>query len=128
MKPSQLVATLRRIASNIERSKNPDRTLVARDLKKVVAALIETTVEGLVINSVTHNKNSNPMFPSWNISGTYNGQPYVYEVAVEMDGRDADTIHLSGEKIDEDVKGDVDYDWIMSIYETPEYQSMNSGN
>jgi hypothetical protein len=41
MKPSQLVTTLRRIASNIERSENPDRSLVARDLKKVVAILLD---------------------------------------------------------------------------------------
>ena len=37
MKPSQLAIQLRRIASKIEASKNPDRTLVARDLKKVIA-------------------------------------------------------------------------------------------
>jgi hypothetical protein len=39
MKPSQLVATLHRIASDIERSKNPDRNMVARDLKKTIAAI-----------------------------------------------------------------------------------------
>jgi hypothetical protein len=39
MKPSQLATTLRRIASNIERSRNPDRTLVAKDLKRVIVAL-----------------------------------------------------------------------------------------
>ena len=39
MKPFQVAATLRGIASKIEASKNPDRNLVARDLKKVVAAV-----------------------------------------------------------------------------------------
>ena len=39
MKPSQLSVRLRRIASAIDLSKNPSRTLVARDLKKVLAAL-----------------------------------------------------------------------------------------
>jgi hypothetical protein len=45
MKPNQLVIVLRRIASNIERSKNPDRNLVARDLKKVVATLTSYDVK-----------------------------------------------------------------------------------
>jgi hypothetical protein len=45
MKPSQLVLTLFRIASNIERSKNPDRTLVARDLKRVVSLLLNEAVK-----------------------------------------------------------------------------------
>jgi hypothetical protein len=39
MKPSDTSQALLRIASNIQNSKNPDRTLVARDLKKVLAAL-----------------------------------------------------------------------------------------
>jgi len=39
MKPSQLASQLRRIASAIDNSKNPDRTLVARDLKKILSAV-----------------------------------------------------------------------------------------
>jgi len=39
MKPSQLASQLRRIASAIDNSQNPDRTLVARDLKKVLAGI-----------------------------------------------------------------------------------------
>ena len=39
MKPSQLAAKLRQIATTIDNSKQPDRTLVARDLKKVLAAV-----------------------------------------------------------------------------------------
>ena len=39
MKPSQLASQLRRIASKIDSSKSPDRTLVARDLKKVLAVV-----------------------------------------------------------------------------------------
>jgi hypothetical protein len=37
--PSQLVIQLRRIASKIDASKNPDRTLVAKELKRTLAAL-----------------------------------------------------------------------------------------
>jgi len=39
MKPSQLASQLRRIAAAIDKSRNPDRTLVARDLKKVLASV-----------------------------------------------------------------------------------------
>jgi len=39
MKPSQLASQLRRIASAIDSSRNPDRRLVARDLKKVLASV-----------------------------------------------------------------------------------------
>jgi hypothetical protein len=39
VKPSELSKTLRRIAHAIDKSRNPDRTLVARDLKKVIAAI-----------------------------------------------------------------------------------------
>jgi len=39
MKPSQLASQLRRIAAAIDNSKQPDRVLVARDLKKVLAVL-----------------------------------------------------------------------------------------
>jgi hypothetical protein len=39
MKPSQLASQLRRIASAIDNSKKPDRTLVAKELKSVLAAV-----------------------------------------------------------------------------------------
>jgi hypothetical protein len=39
MKPSELSSALRRIATAIDQSKKPDRRLVSRDLKKVLAAV-----------------------------------------------------------------------------------------
>lgn len=39
MKPSQVASTLRRIAMNIETSKNPRRDLVASDLKRILAII-----------------------------------------------------------------------------------------
>jgi len=39
MKPSQLANQLRRIATAIDKSKNPDRKLVARDLKKILFSI-----------------------------------------------------------------------------------------
>ena len=35
MKPTQVVQSLRHIAASIQASKNPDRRLIARDLKKL---------------------------------------------------------------------------------------------
>ena len=46
MKPSQLAGQLRRIASAIDSSRNPDRSLVARDLKKVIAAVTKKATAG----------------------------------------------------------------------------------
>lgn len=43
MKPSEVSSILRRIASAIDKSKNPKRELVARDLKRVLAVLDETS-------------------------------------------------------------------------------------
>lgn len=40
MKPSQVSNLLRRVASTIENSKRPDRNLVAEDLKRLVAILL----------------------------------------------------------------------------------------
>ena len=39
MKPSQVAIALRRIASGIQASMNPDKRLVARDLKKIIAEI-----------------------------------------------------------------------------------------
>jgi hypothetical protein len=39
MEPSELANSLRRIATAIDQSKNPDRKLVEQDLKKVLAAV-----------------------------------------------------------------------------------------
>ena len=47
MKPSQLASQLRRIASAIDNSKSPDRTLVARDLKKILAAVSRVASNGM---------------------------------------------------------------------------------
>jgi len=41
MKPSQLALSLKRIASQIEASKKPNKELVIRDLKKILAAFDE---------------------------------------------------------------------------------------
>ena len=44
MKPTEVSITLRKIASAIDSSKNPDRTLVASDIRKVLAAMDEVAL------------------------------------------------------------------------------------
>ena len=50
MKPSQIADALRRIASRIEKSNNPDRRLVAQDLNKVLAAISGKRVGAIETN------------------------------------------------------------------------------
>jgi hypothetical protein len=45
MKPSVVANSLRRIASALSNSKNPSRKLVARDLKKILAAISSKEME-----------------------------------------------------------------------------------
>jgi len=51
MKPSQLASQLRRIAAAIDKSRNPDRNLVARDLKKVIAAVDGASAGSIIIHT-----------------------------------------------------------------------------
>jgi hypothetical protein len=44
VKPSELANSLRRIATAIDASKKPDRRLVARDLKKIIASVNPSVV------------------------------------------------------------------------------------
>jgi hypothetical protein len=48
MNPSQLSRSLRLIASKIDRSKRPDRALVSRDLRRVLANMSNSTIYRLV--------------------------------------------------------------------------------
>jgi len=45
MKPSDLSKTLRQIAAKIDASKRPDRILVSRDLKRILAAMTRTATD-----------------------------------------------------------------------------------
>ena len=73
MKPSQLASQLRRIASKIDASSNPDRALVARDLKKILAAVgpaysgySENQIVNEIIRSVNHLKGSDDLLSTAN--------------------------------------------------------------
>jgi hypothetical protein len=73
MKPSQLASQLRRIASKIDASSNPDRALVARDLKKILAAVgpaysgySESQIVNEIIRSVNHLKGSDDLLSTAN--------------------------------------------------------------
>jgi len=58
MKPSQLAIQLRRIASAIDSSRNPSRSLVARDLKRILAAVDDATGSSKTVE--TSNSPSGP--------------------------------------------------------------------
>ena len=60
MKPSQVAVVLRRIASKIQASKNPDKNLVAKDLKKIISALqMESNIDWSAIENELNNELNN---------------------------------------------------------------------
>jgi hypothetical protein len=65
MKPSQLASQLHRIASKIEASKNPDRTLVARDLKQILAAVAEPAKPAKLISIQLETSHHNSSGVAW---------------------------------------------------------------
>jgi len=81
MKPSQLANKLRHIASKIDSSKNPDRTLVARDLKKVLAAVSPgaNTLRAIIENEEIVG-----------IEADFNGKKYVLDYPCDDDGDDTE--------------------------------------
>ena len=79
MKPSQLASQLRRIASKIDASKNPDRTLVAKDLKKVLAAVSSGTG---ALRAIIENEEI------VGIEADFNGKKYVLDYPCDDDGDD----------------------------------------
>lgn len=77
MKPSELATALRRIATRIDNSKRPDRGLVARDLKRVLAAVAapenntysgysESQIVNEIIRSINHLKGSDELLSTAN--------------------------------------------------------------
>jgi len=59
MKPSQVAIALRRIASAIQASKNPDKNLVARDLKKIISKIAEGPIDWADIENTLFNALNN---------------------------------------------------------------------
>lgn len=89
MKPDQVSAHLRLIAAKIDSSKRPSRTLVARDLKKVVAALVTQykldKIEYVAGSAVETG------IADFNIEGTTaGGLPFKGVLSLDLDGRDMD--------------------------------------
>lgn len=104
MKPSQLSMILRRIASGIDSSKRPSRSLVARDLKRVLAAVGRTV---RIAGNHLPNGEVIPVAPS---SGKYVDPATGYDVEYKLEN----VGHL-GEKGYEDLRGSISIDggpWI----------------
>jgi hypothetical protein len=105
MKPSQLASQLRRIASAIDNSKQPDRTLVARDLKKVLAGISHSSK--IVINSY-----SNIAIRTPDVRGQL--KKWLMELSGEVMGVDGETV--TAENIDSQLSS-VDDDMIGETFD-----------
>jgi hypothetical protein len=80
MKPSVVAANLRRIASALSNSKNPSKALVARDLKKILAAIGDAPIPQELAAA----------FPDWNaiensIFNAMNGLDWTTEMVLLSD-------------------------------------------
>ena len=131
MKPNQVANALRQIAAKIEASKNPSWTLVANDLKQVVVKLA-SEVETVKIDSVERVGGSDA-YPEFHVSGSWQGRPFVREIALEVAGRDMETAHISGENFEmpvDDFEGPGDFfevvegPMLQAIYDSPEFKAL----
>jgi hypothetical protein len=76
MKPSFVAASLNRIASNILSSRNPSKKLVAKDLRRILAAMNSDTLESKVWQFL-YGKTA-PSVPS-DLEGTYSASSLYWE-------------------------------------------------
>lgn len=77
MKPSQIASNLRRIATRIENSKNPSRTLVGLDLRRMLTAMDEPTDVSLI----KVNDDGTAVF---HVKGIFDGQNVDVEVEFSL--------------------------------------------
>ena len=102
MKPSQLASQLRRIASAIDNSKSPDRTLVARDLKKVLQS-----INGRIAGDYFPNGERFTIVPS---SGVYKSEFFAGPVSYKLEN-----VGYVSEESFSDLRGSISIDgspWI----------------
>jgi hypothetical protein len=72
--------------------------------------------------------------PEFHVSGTWQGRPFVREIALEVAGRDMETAHISGENFemwaDDWPHGDffevVEGPMLEAIYASPEFKALTS--
>jgi hypothetical protein len=143
MKPLQIANNLRLIAAALEKSERPSKSLVIKDIRRVLAILLYPTrpyrklapdpnrAEKSIQLDGVKAVNLDPSFPTFRFKGKYTdpttGQEheFEYDISVEMDGRDADAQHVSGMDIGNEIDmADVMDDFFNDIYKTPEYQDL----
>jgi hypothetical protein len=85
MKPSQVAIALLHIASGIQASKNPDKNLVARDLKKIISILRQAgnSAEGIEIDLEQQNPDGTLKF---NVYGDRGGNKIKGKLILFPDG------------------------------------------
>lgn len=77
--------------------------------------------DGLQVTSIVWNKKSDPGFPEFKVEGTWQGQPFVYDIGLEFDGRDADWNHVSGFDLGE-LDGEADEAMYDALYQSQAYK------
>lgn len=108
MKPSQLANQLRLMASKIDRSKKPDRRLVANDLKRIVGTLNETVnIDHNAVKSAIE-KAFSEIQNGKDVVGVGSGEPFdtlssQYEYFITMNSDDGMITILSTVHHDTDV-------------------------
>ncbi len=91
MSPLELSKRLNNIASAVDASRFPDRSLVVKELRRLMASIDSD----LVVNKVElHGPYSS--FPDFWVHGLFRGEPFVRQVAVDLGSRDMETKHISG--------------------------------
>jgi len=123
MKPSQLASQLRRIAAAIDNSKKPDRTLVARDLKKVLAAVTKKATGGtfsprpddsVIVTPLDGNKfRVEGVLSDLSGGGTLAGIAVTHEGgALEFQSDDGSELEESAYETLVDIMGDANPNWM----------------
>jgi len=119
MKPSQMVVVLRRIASKIQSSKNPDRSFVARDLKKIISILLnqprktlKETIKRLLENNEDPNKYDTRYLGGWiELVTEAMGELEPKKLGTYLDWNDAVSEILDEEAVAGQLDRGVEPDW-----------------
>jgi hypothetical protein len=102
MKPAQVAEYLRHTATKIDNSKNPDRSLVAAELRRILAAMVVNLTE---VTEIPQDEEGSPTFE---VIGSVNGTQFSVVISINPEERLWDV--MSGqlpEGSDADVMGEL---------------------
>lgn len=110
MKPSQVASTLRRIATAIEKSRKPDKNLVAKDLKRLISVFTGP------VRGPNHHQSGDP--------GTTGYDFVVHEFGEELsDNPDTKLLNVMGIIFGKKISGQLTIYTSNGIYDGYEYKS-----